>query len=276
VALADIVALYDRSAPSYQRWWAPVIAPAAVHLLDLIAPRVADCPDATIVDVGAGTGTVSREAVARWPRVRVVAVDPSDGMLTVGRNEAAASLDRSARRRIRWQVGIAEDLPLAAGSADAVVSSFTWQYLPCPAAGLREARRLLRPGGVLAVVTWLANDRPFRPWAAFAEATRELGVVRPPSPEPFGGPFRSLRSAAALVRGAGFRGVHATGFDVEYRWARDDLVRCTLESEERELIESLDPATRDRVERLWKERLDALDDADLRYRDRVAYVTGQA
>jgi len=44
VALAETADLYDRIAAGYQEWWAPVIAPAALHLLDLVAPTVADRP----------------------------------------------------------------------------------------------------------------------------------------------------------------------------------------------------------------------------------------
>jgi len=63
VALAETADLYDRIAAGYQEWWAPVIAPAALHLLDLVAPTVADRPRARLVDVGAGTGTLARAAV---------------------------------------------------------------------------------------------------------------------------------------------------------------------------------------------------------------------
>jgi trans-aconitate methyltransferase len=93
----ETVELYDLIAPSYQRWWVPVIEPAAVRLLDLVAPVVAEHAAAVVVDVGAGTGTLARTAVSRWPRVRAIAVDPSTGMLDVGRAEATGTLDRSAR-----------------------------------------------------------------------------------------------------------------------------------------------------------------------------------
>ena len=129
MALADIIDHYDRSAASFHRWWLPVIEPAALHLLDLIDPLVFARPAAVIVDVGAGTGPLGRAAVVRWPKVRVVGVDPSEGMLAMGRAAADASLDPPARRRLTWVTGVAERLPIATGSADAVVSSFTLQYL---------------------------------------------------------------------------------------------------------------------------------------------------
>jgi ubiquinone/menaquinone biosynthesis C-methylase UbiE len=99
-AVSESAALYDRIASSYQRWWSPVIEPAAPRLLDLVSAVVADHPGAVIVDVGAGTGTLARAAVTRWPDVRAIAVDPSTGMIHVGRAEAAKTLDRSARQRL--------------------------------------------------------------------------------------------------------------------------------------------------------------------------------
>lgn len=220
-ALTATQSLYDRIAPSYERWWAPVIEPAALRLLDLVAPVVDVHRRAVIVDVGAGTGPLARAAVVRWPKLRAIAVDPSIGMLGLGRAEAEESLDRSALRRLSWMPGVAERLPVEDGSADVVVSSFVYQYLRSRAAALREAHRVLRPGGVVAVVTWLANDVPFAPWRLLGEILDELHVVRPPSAET--ALFRSLPSAAALFRQAGFRAVRATSGLVEYQWTLDAI-----------------------------------------------------
>jgi len=271
--VAETAEFYDRTAPSYQRWWAPVIEPAALRLLDLVGPIVADRPEAVIVDVGAGTATLARAAVSRWPRVRAIAVDPSAGMLEVGRAEAARTLDRSDLRRLDWLTGLAGHLPIADRSTDVVVSSFTLQYFPDRVAALRDAYRILRPAGAIAVVAWLANDWAFEPWRLLGSLLDELRIERPPSLE--SGPFRSLRSASALLRRAGFRNVHAEDGLVGYQWTMGALIRCTLEFEERPLLDSLNPETRDRLERQWTERLARLSAADLRYRDLVAYVTGR-
>lgn len=266
-------ALYDRIAPGYHRWWAPVIEPAALRLLELVAPRVDSHREAILVDVGAGTGPVARAAVARWPTIRAIAVEPSSGMLDLGRAEAARSLDRSAVGRLSWVTGVAERLPIEDGSADIVLSSFVYQYLRSRIAALREARRILRPGGAIAVVTWLANDLPFAPWRVLRELLDELHIVRPPSAET--AMFRSLPSAAALFRRGGFRAVRAASDFVEYQWTLDAFMHCAWESEEPELLDSLDDDTRGRLDRLWRERLGRLTEDELRYRDLVAYVIGE-
>ena len=250
-----------------------VSEPAALRLLDLVSAVVADHPGAVIVDVGAGTGTLARTAVTRWPDIRAIAVDPSTGMMRVGRAEAPRSLDRSARERLSWMTGMADHLPIADGSVDIVVSSFALQYLRRRVSALREAHRILKPAGAIGVVTWMANDRPFAPWRLLSALLDELHLERPPSAET--GLFRSLPSAAALVRRAGFRDVHAVDGTIEYQWTVDAFVHCAMESEDRELVDSLDAKTRSRLERLWRERLQRLTDADFRYRDEVAYVTGR-
>jgi SAM-dependent methyltransferase len=267
------VALYDRIATGYQHWWAPVIEPAALRLLDLVGPVMAERSGAVIVDVGAGTGSLARAAVARWPKVRAIAVDPSSGMLDVDRAEAARTLDRAARRRVDWVAGVAEHLAVADGAADAVVSSFTFQYLRNRGAAIREAHRVLRPGGAIAVVTWMVNDWTFAPNPLLRALLDGLHIEPPPSLET--GLFRSLPSAAALVRRAGFRNVHAAEGIVEYRWTLEPFLHCALESDYRDLFDTLDTPPRSLLERLWRERLERLTDADFHYRDQVAYVSGR-
>ena len=264
--------LYDRIATAYHELWLPVIEPASLGLLDLVAPVVDGCAEASIVDVGAGTGPLARAAVVRWPHVVVHAVDPSSGMREVGRAEAERTLSRAARGRIRWWDGVAERLPLDDASADALVSSFVYQYLPNRGAALRDAFRVLRPGGVIAVVTWLANDWSFAPWRMQREVLGELEISPPASTEP--GLFRSLPSAAALVRRAGFRGVRAMPGIVEHQWTLDAFWSCAV-SEDVELRDALDPGTLEELDRRWRERLERLTEDDLLYRDQIAYVTGR-
>ena len=170
--------------------------------------------------------------------------------------------------------GVAERLPLPDQSADAVVSSFTLQYLPSRIAALREAHRVLRPGGVIAAVTWMAGDRPFEPWSILTSLIRELGLERPKQEGAYR-TFHSLPSAAALVRRAGFERVHATEGVVEYQWSPDDFLAYAVQCEEQPLFESLDPPTQTRLVGLWRTRLAALSPADLLIRDAVGYVTGR-
>ena len=138
-------------AERYLRWWAPVLAPAALRLLNLVEDSLAERAKPVILDVGTGTGTLATVAAARWPWARVVGVDPDPDMLAVARSEADRRLGDG--RRPQFLPGRAEALPLRDGSVDTLVSSFTIQYVDRPA-GFREASRVLRRGGLAAFVTW--------------------------------------------------------------------------------------------------------------------------
>jgi ArsR family transcriptional regulator len=98
----------------------------------------------TIADLGCGTGALA-EQLARHVR-RVVAVDQSGEMLRTARRRLAGL------RNVELHEARLEALPLADASCDAAVAVLVLAYLDDPAAALREAARVLRPGGRLVVV----------------------------------------------------------------------------------------------------------------------------
>jgi len=100
-----------------------------------------------VVDLGAGTGKGTR-AIAALGR-EVIAVEPSDDMLDMLR----ASLESSPAeigRRITCLSGGAEDIPVEAGSVDAVAVFQAWHWFDAAAAAA-ECARVLRPGGWLSM-----------------------------------------------------------------------------------------------------------------------------
>lgn len=105
---------------------------------------------AQVLDLGCGAGHVSFHVA---PHVaRVVAVDLSEAML--------AAVTQGARERglanIEVQQASVEALPHADASFDIVMSRFSAHHWRNAAAGLREARRVLKPGGVLAMADLVA------------------------------------------------------------------------------------------------------------------------
>ena len=78
--MTDAGARYDRMAAGYERWWAPVLAPSAVALLDRLEASVAAGAH-ELLDVGVGTGNLSIPALRRWTEVRVTGIDASSEML---------------------------------------------------------------------------------------------------------------------------------------------------------------------------------------------------
>jgi ubiquinone/menaquinone biosynthesis C-methylase UbiE len=240
---------YDRSAARYERWWAPVLAPTARALLDepelgaLIAAR----PDAWILDIGTGTGTLASAALGRWPSVRVSGVDASQGMLREARALARERLGRGARR-LTLHRATAASLPFGDATFDVVLSSFVLQLVPNRALALREARRVLKRAGVLATVTWLADDSLFEPDEVFEDALDALDMDFDDEPEERrAGNFASPAAAAAQVRRAGFRDVRAEERPLEHCYDPAAYADFLEEYAEASLFEGLDDAVRDRL-----------------------------
>jgi ubiquinone/menaquinone biosynthesis C-methylase UbiE len=120
----------------------------ASHLQAL--PGLLD-PDWTIGDLGCGTGQV---AALLAPFVaRVVAVDRSEDMLQAARRRLRECSNVEVRR------GELESLPIADGELDAATLLLVLHHLPGPAEALREAARVLRPGGTVLICDMLPHDR---------------------------------------------------------------------------------------------------------------------
>jgi len=99
-----------------------------------------------VLDVACGTGVLARAAARRVePEGEVVGLDINQGMLAVARQKAP---------HIEWQAGPAEALPFEDDNFDAVVSQFSLMFFEDRPAALAEMRRVLRPGGRLAVAVW--------------------------------------------------------------------------------------------------------------------------
>ena len=94
---------------------------------------------------------------------------------------ADRQLDGQERSRFRSDVAFADDLPFADGSFDLALSSFVFQLVPNRARALREARRVLRPGGTLAYVSWLQDDRRVRAGHGLRRRARRPRDRRPRS-----------------------------------------------------------------------------------------------
>lgn len=111
-----------------------------------------------VVDVGAGTGTLSAELLRRG--ATVAAVEPSEPFV-----EAYAK--RHPNVDVRHAP--AEQMPFAVGEFDAALAQLVVNFMRDPVAGVREMARLTKPGGVVAACVWdIEGSRaPFSPvWTA--------------------------------------------------------------------------------------------------------------
>jgi SAM-dependent methyltransferase len=170
--------------------WSRIVASRLLSWLDV-------APDGRWVDVGCGTGALTRAVLEEREPREVIGVDPSATFLGYARQTVTDP-------RARFEEGSATALPLPDDSADAVVSGLVLNFVPDPPAAVREMARVGRPEAVVGAYVWdyaegMQLMRHF--WAAAAavdpaaealdEATR-FPLCRPE-------PLRDLFAAGGLT-----------------------------------------------------------------------------
>ena len=120
--------------------------------------RAALLPGERVLDVGCGTGTLAIGAAQAHPDCEVVGIDPASAMVGRAREKA-----RAAKATVAFGVGAIEKLPAEDARFDVVLSSLMLHHVPeeSRVEGLREVRRVLRPGGRLVLVDFAGHTLLF-------------------------------------------------------------------------------------------------------------------
>ena len=135
-------------------------------------------PGHAVLELAAGTGDVGFLA---WeviqPGGTLVTSDFSPEMLTVAQERA----EKLGIRGVRFKQIDAESIDVDAASLDAVLCRWGYMLMADPGAALRETRRVLRPGGRLALAAWAGRTENM--WSAvLGDVLVERGLVEPPPP----------------------------------------------------------------------------------------------
>jgi ubiquinone/menaquinone biosynthesis C-methylase UbiE len=201
-------------------------APVSHWMIDAICPQ----PGQRVLELAAGlgeTGMLTAELVA--PMGGVIVSDQADAMLAGARARAVAL----GLSNVEFQVLNAEwiDLPLA--SVDAVLCRWGYMLMADPAVALTETRRVLRPGGRVALAVWDAVEH--NPWALLpARELIQRGLAPRPDEraQPQPGPFAlgSAKQVSELLEQAGFAETDVETIELGRRHVSfEDLWDATLD-----------------------------------------------
>lgn len=231
-AFDSVASVYDRAGFSF-------FAPFADALVD----RAAVAAGERVLDVACGTGAVAIAAARRGATVQ--AVDLSPGMIEQARAAIAAE-----DVEVEAVAGDAQRLDHPDDAFDVVTCGFGVFFLPDAGAALAEWRRVLAPGGRLALSTWsqAGDDR----WAWERDLLRSYAPQVPP--EVLGtmaalmGRFNTVEGITAALGDAGFGAVETVEHVVERRYERpEDWWAWTNSHGSRIVVDHLPPEAREEL-----------------------------
>lgn len=205
-----------RGAEAYANYMVPhLFEPWARDLLRRAGPL----PGERILDAACGTGTVARAVLPLvGPEGRVTGADPNREMLAMARTTVPAEAP------VEWREASAESLPFPDAAFDLVLCQEGLQFFSDRPAAVREFRRVLAPGGRLALSVWRTLEHNPVHAAIERAVVRHLGASTLTAA--FSGDARDLD---ALLSGGGFEGVAVEPASVTARFpAPERFIRMSV------------------------------------------------
>lgn len=189
--------------------------PFSVPLYEAVFAALAIGDGLRLLDAGCGAGLALQMAAARGATVS--GIDAAEALLEVARERVP---DADLRH------GDLEDLPFADDAFDVTTSFNAVQYAADPEVALGEIRRVVRPGGAVAIITWGDPER-----CDTRAVLTAVGRLLPPPPPGAVGPF-ALSAPSKLeefAASAGLRAERAAEVPAPFSFASlDDAVRIQL------------------------------------------------
>ena len=188
---------------AYERFmgrWSKLLAQKFLSWLNIPPAR-------TWLDVGCGTGSITRRILETQKPKEIISIDPSSDFISF----AQRAINHPS---VHFKVGLAQSLELDSDTMDAVVSGLVLNYVPQPKVAILEMLRVTKPGGKIGIFLWdYADGMQFLRY--FWDAAIELDPNARELDEAIRFPLCQAGQLESLVREAGLKRVEATPIEVK-------------------------------------------------------------
>jgi ubiquinone/menaquinone biosynthesis C-methylase UbiE len=218
------------------------------------------------IDVGCGTGALSKLIVERCAPAEVQGIDPSESQLDFARKRLAGRVAKFSR-------GDATALPFSEDAFDAAVMGLVIFFVPDPAKGVAEMVRVVRAGGIVAAYAWdiLGGGFPLEP---IRVEMRAMGLtpLNPPSVE-----ASRIEAMRGLWSGAGLDAVETRVIIVQRTFAdfEDFWTTSLLAPSLGPTVAVMAPGDVERLKRHVRARMSADAEGRITYGARANAVKGR-
>jgi SAM-dependent methyltransferase len=249
---------------AYERFMGRWSRAVGTEFLAWVAPPKA----ARWLDVGCGTGVFTQLIRDGCAPASIVAVDPSAEQIDHARRQPIA-------QHADFRVADAMELPFADGSFDVVASALVINFIPDRPRALRQARRVTRPGGLVAKYVWdFAGGR-----ATGVPMQRGLKAIGVDSPRVPGTEDSTVEALESLFKTAGFRDIATKPIDVSMTFRDfDDYWQSQTPSHHpsTKIIAGLPEQDRQRLRETVSASLPAAADGTITYSARANAIKARA
>lgn len=180
--------------------WSSLIAKEFLAWMDVPS-------QSTWLDVGCGTGTLTKLILDNYQPSEIIALDASNEFIEYARQK----IDHPS---VQFRVGLAESLEMETNSIDSVVSGLVLNFIPEPERAMKEMMRVAKPNGGVGIFLWDYADR-MQMLRAFWDAALELNPNAKEFDEGIRFPLCAEGRLESLVTEAGLSEVEAQAIEVQ-------------------------------------------------------------
>jgi SAM-dependent methyltransferase len=194
---------YWLSGIAYERFmgrWSSLVAQNFLSWLDI-------APDRIWLDVGCGTGSLTRRILESYHPKEIIAIDSSAGFIS----HAQRSITHPS---VHFKVSLAQSLELDSDSIDIAVSGLVLNFVPQPKEAILEILRVTRPGGKIGIFLWDYAEG-MQMLRYFWDAAVEIDDNAREHDEGIRFPICLEGQLESLLREAGLKQVEATAIEIK-------------------------------------------------------------